>query len=697
MAFLRLCSTMCSGITDTAPRCKKCILFMELIVGLFLLSSISSAQTGCAPTSGPGFVYDKVLGATSSCIAVPNVLIPTGASDPCAQISTAIGSLPLAQGGTIDARGFTATQLSTACASTLTIDRPITLLMPNGTMTFNGNPGIQITAPHVVIQCPASNAYQGGSAVLSSGAAGPLIAEFYDYTQHSGTLHGVDDLQVLNCDLNGNNIGTFGIFAPTSYTDRYHGLHVHLFTGAGIFGGSAQGDMQNVIVDFNGADGVVWGQDGHIYGLSQSNANTGDGWHFISGGNVLEGLTGYQNGLHGLHQDRNIAGNWTSSKQYTEPTLIQPTSNNSGSYAYYSQKVGMSSTTGPPAFCQTIGCVTTDGVGSTAVQWINIGQGNNYGTGIGTEFTNQGHIQLSNLNISTSNYRRLSGDWDDVLIEGIQDHDQVNVSLKGTTVAQSEMSAPQAHGVHLKYVSLGALDYVQWTGGADPLNPHVDLGGVELEHTSYISVTDLKCLQSYGDCLNLVSTSAADVTNLFSLNGGTSAAPSYALRIDSSSDRNIVESMYCEDSLPVPYQHQIFNSGTKTLVKNQRYLGIASPADGGSSYASEFYSPVTGNLFYNIPLGLGWNWTVDNSSAAMVLTKAALNIEQTPLQSVGVSYSSLPPSPSAGMQIFCTDCSVATTCSAASAVSCRCIGGTMGSSWAKYENYQNAGLFWYCQ
>jgi hypothetical protein len=54
--------------------------------------------------------------------------------------------------------------------------------------------------------------------------------------------------------------------------------------------------------------------------------------------------------------------------------------------------------------------------------------------------------------------------------------------------------------------------------------------------------------------------------------------------------------------------------------------------------------------------------------------------------------------PTAGDMVFCTDCSVTTagSCSTATPASCVCATGGSGA-WAKYMNYQSAGVAWYCQ
>src|SRR5579862_5888260 len=120
-------------------------------------------------------------------------------SDPCAQINAAIGALPAA-GGTVDARGFAPGQ---TCNATLALNKPVVLLFGAGTWTFNGNPGINVSAPNVVIACPSASGLETSATTLASGAAAPLIANFADPLANNGNFHTADGTQVVNCSLDG--------------------------------------------------------------------------------------------------------------------------------------------------------------------------------------------------------------------------------------------------------------------------------------------------------------------------------------------------------------------------------------------------------------------------------------------------------------------------------------------------------------
>ena len=176
-------------------------------------------------------------------------------SDPCAQINAAIGALPTA-GGTMMRAGSLPARPATA---SLTANKPVTILFGAGTWVFNGNPGINVSAPNVVIACPASAILQASSTVLTSGTDGLLIANFADPVVNNNDFHTADATQVLDCALDGADVGTFGIFAPAVYSMKIHGVHARNFTGANILALAAQNDMYNTVSDGSGGDGVVWG------------------------------------------------------------------------------------------------------------------------------------------------------------------------------------------------------------------------------------------------------------------------------------------------------------------------------------------------------------------------------------------------------------------------------------------------------
>ncbi len=525
-------------------------------------------------------------------------------SDPCAQINAAIGSLPAA-GGTVDARGFSPGQ---TCNATISINKPVVLLFGAGNWTFNGNPGINVSAPNVAIDCPAATFLQTSPTTLLSGAAAPLIANFADAEVNNGNYHTADGTQVLNCALDGNSIGTFGIFAPAVYSIKIHGVHARAFTGANILTIAAQGDMYNTVSDTSGGDGVVWGGDGHISGMSQANGNSGDGWHIVSGGNVLDGPTGYMNKLYGMHLDANEGGDWVASHTYLEPKMILPASNNPGAYAFYTQQVGASAATRPSQFCQSVGCVTRDG----GVMWINVGNANLYGLGAVEFYVISVNVNFPN--ISESNRGNNPGDWDDIFIEGTPTMWATNVSLIGAKPHESSIPSYPNHGVHLKYVKNSSVKDVQWFGGAwnSPVQPQPDLGGMMVEDSYMVEIDDLNCTQSYGPCLSFVGAADVVASKIVSGNGGMSTSPaSHIVQLDSGSRIILLDGVEADDNRTPPYQYGIVNSGSHIVVKNEKYGSVAAGDTGVSNY--EAFGTIDG-LFYGVPASAGFEWSVGGNA-----------------------------------------------------------------------------------
>ena len=517
-------------------------------------------------------------------------------SDPCAQINAAIGALPAA-GGTIDARGFAPGQ---TCNSTLTANKPVVILFGAGVWTFNGNPGISVTAPNVVLECPSSSVFAGAITTLNSGTAAPLIANFADAEANGGNYHTADGTQVLDCALNGNNVGTFGIFAPAVYTMKVRGVHATGFSGANILALGAQNDLYNTISDGSGGDGIVWGGDSHVSGLSQSNGNAADGWHVISSGNVFDGPTAYQNNLYGMHFDGNLGGDWVANRSYLEPKIIQPTANNAGAYAYYTQKVGTTAATRPQPFCQNVGCTTRDGT----VMWINIGNALLYGQSYG-EF----HISAEYINdpgVADSNHGNNAGDWDEILVEGTNTNWATQIFLLGAGPDQDAAPTYPVHGAHLRYVSDVTIKSMQWEGGA--WNAQADLGGLMLDNTDQVEVDDLNCWLSYGPCLSLVNSGEVMVSKLVSLTGGSAGSPpSYVAQIDSGSHIVLLDGVEADDTRTPGFQYGISNAGSHVVVKNERYGNVVAGDSGVSNY--EAISNAD-SLFYGVPSGSEYRWAI---------------------------------------------------------------------------------------
>ena len=527
-------------------------------------------------------------------------------SDPCAKINFAIGALPTA-GGTVDARGFTPGQ---TCNAILQINKPVTLMFGAGTWTFNGSPGINIAAPNVVIACPAAASLETSPTTLTSGAAAPLIANLADAELNNGNYHTADGTQILDCALDGNNTGTFGIFAPAVYSIKIRGVHARAFTGANILALAGQGDMYNTVSDSSAGDGVVWGADGRISGMSQSSNNTADGWHIVSSGNVLDAPTAWENRLHGIHIDGNQGGDWVASHTYLEPKIILPASNNPGAYAYYSQQVGASASTRPSQFCQTVGCTTRDG----GVMWINVGNANLYGLG-SPEFS-AGYETITAANVSESNYGNHSGDWDNIFIEGTSAQPATQVSLLGAKPHDNAVPSYPAHGVHFKYVTNSSAKDVQWSGGAlsAPQQPQPDLGGMAVESSSALEIDGLNCFQSYASCLSFIGGSDVVASRIVSFNGGAASSPaSNVASLDAASHNILLDGVEADDNRSHPLQRGISNSASHIVVKNEKYGSLAA-GDAGVPVTETL--DLTDSLLYNVPSTSQFQWSIGSVSMA---------------------------------------------------------------------------------
>ncbi len=526
--------------------------------------------------------------------------------DPCARINAAIGSLPTA-GGTVDARDFAPGQV---CNTTITANKPVTLMFGAGTWTLNANPGINVSAPNVILECPASTFLQTSPTTLMSGTAAPLIANYADEVVNNGNFHTADGTQILNCALDGGGVGTFGIFAPAVYSMRMHGLHVRAFTAANIFTIAAQNDMYNTVSDTSGGDGVVWGADGHISGMSQSNGNAGDGWHVVSGGNVLDAPTAYENKLYGMHFDGNEGGDWVASHTYLEPKIIQPVTNNAGGYAYYTQAVGTSSATRPAQFCQSVGCLTRDG----GVTWINVGNGNLYGLGLAEFYASADNI--NSPNVAASNFGNNSGDWDGIFIEGTATKWAEQISLNGAKPDQAAIPSYPTHGIHLKFVANSTVSDTQWLGGAwnPPLAAQPDLGGVAVEDSNLVDIHSLNCSQSYGPCLVVTGSSDVMVSKIAAANGGVAASTApYVAQIDGASSVVLMDGVEATDSRTPPYQHGVANSGTHVTVKNEKYQNVA--ANDSGVQVSEAMG-LSDSMYYSVPGASSFQWAVGGLAIA---------------------------------------------------------------------------------
>ena len=350
-------------------------------------------------------------------------------ADACAQINNALAALP-STGGVVDATGFTAAQLSSGCTTTVNVGvTAATIRFGAGTWRSAGNPGINVTAPKVTIECPnagEADAFNPVAATLMSSGPYPLIANTVQ------SLHGTDGLTVRNCYLDGNSIGTFGLFLPSGNSGHLENIYTRNFTAAGQFILGGQWTMSAASSGGNGGDGLVLGYDSAVDGNPQFAGNQGSAIHVMAGGNVLHGVGTYKNRLHGIYIDGRAVSDWTATTAYVQQSFIRPTTGNSGNFVYFTQKAG---TTGSvrPVFCQTPGCTFNDGT----VTWINAGAG--YGYSATSIFENAWWNFVESANSTSNGYQAPAGfDADDIRIEGTVAHPAFQNSVSAAMVRQSE-------------------------------------------------------------------------------------------------------------------------------------------------------------------------------------------------------------------------------------------------------------------
>ena len=482
------------------------------------------------------------------------------------------------------------------CNATITANKPVRLLFGAGTWTLNGNPGINVSAPNVVIECTASAGLQSTATTLLSGSAAPLIANFADAVASNGNYHTADGTEVLNCSLDGAHTGTFGIFAPAVYSMKIRGVHARAFTGANILAMAAQNDLYNTVSDTSDGDGIVWGADGHVSGMSQANGNAGDGWHVVAGGNVFDGPTASDNQLYGMHFDGNVGGDWIASRTYLEPTIIVPVTNNPAAYAYYAQKVGMTAGTRPAQFCQAVGCLTRDG----GVMWINVGNGNVYGPGH-SEFA-VAYETIHGANVSGSNAGNNGGDWDNILVEGTAAQAATQVSVTAAKPHAAAGSGNPVHGVHVKYVTNSAVDGLQWSG----VEGQADLGALVVENSSAMEIAGVNCEHSYGACVSFLGSGDVTASQIASFDGGGNV-----VAIDGSSHDIVLDGVEASGLS----QRGIANSGSHIVVKNEKYGTVAAGDSGALTYES---LTASDGIDYGAPGSATFGWNVGGVEMASV-------------------------------------------------------------------------------
>ena len=485
------------------------------------------------------------------------------ASVGCDQLVSQIANLST-YGGIVDVSSYG----TSSCDQTVDVNKPITIFFGASRWTFNGNPGIKIDAPKVTFEC--SQASEGDiyallSANLMSGGPYPLVADTVE------SDHGTDGFTIRNCYLEGNGIGTFGLFFPYGNSGQIYETVTRGFTSAGqlIIGGQwvAYGNSSAG----NGGDGVVWAYDGEIDGNPQYVNNGGSGIHVVVGGSALKTVATYHNALHGFYFDGRAVGDWAGQQQIISPSFIIPTTDNAGNYVFYTQFTGTTGTV-KPSFCQSPGCTFADGT----VTWINVGTALGYGL---HSIFNTGFYfsTIESPQCSDTGFGEPQGFVaDNIRLEGAPWAPIMFTSINGPKCHQSEGDDYDANGIHLINAQYTTIDSYGWFGSGYSNN----VGGVGLflESATGTVLSGMASYMSYSNAVKLVNSSDSMLSGIIAVDTGLQSTPvdeTYAVYIDSNSTENTINGLGVHDDRTPPYSRGVYDAGARTQLSNYQETGIA--------------------------------------------------------------------------------------------------------------------------
>jgi hypothetical protein len=393
-------------------------------------------------------------------------------SDPCAQINAAIGALP-AGGGTVDARSFAPGQ---TCNATINANKPATILLGAGNWTFNGCPGINVSAPGVAIVGLGQtiSSVDGGTSptVLISNPSTPC-ALIQDLTS------GADSTTIRDLELNGNSkAGLIGIFWPYAGNLRLENIRVHDFLQQGIYAVGGLNRGHDIYVSDNGGDGIEWGSDGQIDGRNEAFGNAGAGYHIVAGGNRFIAPRADFNTAQGIYLDGRLFPDWAAATPQSVGAVIRPAAGNSGAFAFVAIACNTDCQTGStePAWTQAPGAQITD----HHVTWLNaaiLAPGNSNG------FAN--NVQAADLEYNGYEALRLEGDPAQAA------SNNVITGFYGNSAGNP--STANSMGIHLLYATQTVINGATYFGSA--LNRKNDSGAYVIDANS--SLTTLSNCISY--------------------------------------------------------------------------------------------------------------------------------------------------------------------------------------------------------
>jgi hypothetical protein len=533
------------------------------------------------------------------------------------------------------------------CTGTLNMTKAgIQMQLNNSGLVLDGCPGINITAPGVaIVGQPGVPPYQSTAATrLVSGSACPLI-------QNPVTaLHGADGTTLKNVYLAGNSIGTFGtLFASNASVDIEH-VGASGFTSTALFTPGLQGSYDDIVVFSSGGDAMVVGGDSiKMVGLEIDGSTNGDCIHAVAGGNVYDAPITYECGLHGIHPDSNLGGDFVPSFTYVEQKIILPLTGNPGNYAYYVMVPGTVAAS-PPVWCQTFACTMASGTATL----INIGTMHGYTAS--PDFGSNNWNSFISPNLSQAGQANAGGGpWCDLFIEGTNARYAFQTTITDPAIRQTQASNPQSYpaaGICLSHVShLKLSGYEWWGNGLTGYNQN-DLGALIADSWFYLRVSDMDSYGSWGPPVTLTNGRDAQFSDSDIIDTGNNGDSICGVGIASSAIDVHFRGLAISDDRTPPYS-----------------MGFCNSAGNDHNITVSGYNPT----------GLVTN--PDSWGNTVVLDTPGI-VQGSGIQG-GIAFASFP-NPVAGSNFKCRDCAptAPATCNAGNLADCVCASSPGTPGWA---------------
>ena len=526
-------------------------------------------------------------------------------SDPCTQINNATAQAVLDKATTVDARGIVQPWVATA---TCLFNQPLNYILPAGILAFSGNPGISntVNGVHVYGAGAALNTYAAGSSttVLKSATAAPLIEAFgTDFALNDMELWGGGVLvctypaSIQSCTYTTNPLGTNGLL-NFGGSAKLMNVAADGFAQYGIYSDGGLTQMHNSVTYNNGWDGNIGGSDsvwdGEVWadqncqsivgGTGGFNGGLCAGFHNTTGSMHSTGFfeSSFNHGR-GVFDDGTGLPDWQSSHAYSVGDDIYPTANNAGSLHYYVRAcVGNCHSGGsaPNPWPQTQNSTFTDG----NVTWL-----------VGGPYTN---IAAPDFVITDAQINDNLGD--NFLAQGTSGVPSSRIILNAIRIGQASNSCQVATGIHLKNFNIATVGDILWVGSAaQTLCPGEDAGGVVLENSAHIAISNLSCTFPHDNCFKAIGSGGGGSgfntlmgSNVF-LGGDSSSstAKSYAWYVDSNSYHTSFANLMVNSG---SYGRAMYDAGTSDSLAGMQFAVSASSPNSFGTMCGWYYDPSTG-------------------------------------------------------------------------------------------------------